>query len=144
MSCPLIATADVFRVTRVDQCGSPITGPKNAFVVECFSSVAFNTNVDDGDDIEYKAANGKVCGFRKGCPTFRGFDVEINFFAVSPELIELLTGNPVYVDASGKVIGTDSCSLQCKSGFALELWAEVLGEECEEGAKGQWVYFLLP
>ncbi|WP_245726944.1 hypothetical protein [Streptomyces longwoodensis] len=131
-------------MTRVDRCGNPVQGNDNAFVAECFSSIAFNNNVDDGDDIEYKAANGKVCGYRRGCPTFRGFDVEINFFAVSPELIELLTGNPVYLDASGEVIGTDTCSLQCKTGFALELWAEVLGEDCDEGSTGQWIYFVLP
>ncbi|MFB0617225.1 hypothetical protein [Streptomyces sp. AGS-58] len=143
MSCPLIANADVMRVTRLDQCGHPVPGP-NGFVFDCFSSLAMNNNSDDGDDIEYKAANGRVCGYRKGCPTFRGFDLELNVFSVSPELIEILTGNPVYMSWDGKPIGFDTCSIKCSSGFALELWAEVLGNECEDGSQGQWIYFLLP
>jgi hypothetical protein len=144
MSCPLIANADVIRITRVDQCGNPVCGDDNSFVAECFSSIAMNNNVDDGDDIEYKAANGKVCGYRKACPTFRGYDMELNIFSVSPEILELLTGQPVVLGFDGTPIGIDTCGVACKSGFALELWAEVLGEECAEGAQGQWLYFLLP
>jgi hypothetical protein len=87
MSCPLIANADTMRITRVDQCGNPIAGPDNGYVFDCFSSLAMNNDSDDGDDIEYKAANGRVCGSKKGCPTFKGFDLELNIFSVSPELI---------------------------------------------------------
>ncbi|MFF4900427.1 hypothetical protein [Streptomyces sp. NPDC001068] len=144
MSCPLIANADTMRITRVDQCGNPIAGPENGYVFDCFSSLAMNNNSDDGDDIEYKAANGRVCGFKKGCPTFRGFDLELNVFSVSPELIEILTGQPVVLGWDGKPIGFDTCSVKCDTGFAVELWAEVLGEACVAGATGQWIYFLLP
>lgn len=144
MSCPLIANADVMRITRVDQCGNPVCGEDNGFVFECFSSLAMNVNSDDGDDIQYKAANGKVCGFKRGCPTFNGLDLELNVFSVSPEMIEILTGNPVYLGFNGEPIGFDTCSIQCNTGFALELWAEVLGEECDDGAQGQWLYWLMP
>lgn len=144
MSCPLIANADVMRVTRLDQCGNPICGEENGFVFDCFASLAMNNNSDDGEDIEYKAANGRVCGYKRGCPTFRGFDVQANIYSVSPELIEILTGNPVYLGWDGKPIGFDTCSIKCDTGFALELWAEVLAEECAPGAEGQWIYFLLP
>ncbi|MEV7413187.1 hypothetical protein [Streptomyces althioticus] len=144
MSCPLIANADVMRVTRLDQCGNPICGEENGFVFDCFASLAMNNNSDDGEDIEYKAANGRVCGYKRGCPTFRGFDVQANIYSVSPELIEILTGNPVYLGWDGKPIGFDTCSVKCDTGFALELWAEVLAEECAPGAEGQWIYFLLP
>lgn len=144
MSCPLIANADTMRITRLDRCGNPIAGPDNGFVFDCFSSLAMNNDSDDGDDIEYKAANGRVCGSKKGCPTFKGFDLELNVFSVSPELIEILTGNPVVMGYDAKPIGFDTCSIKCDTGFALELWAEVLGEACVAGATGQWIYFLLP
>lgn len=88
-----------------------------------------NRSVEEGADVEYKAANGRICGFKRGCPSFRGFDIELNFFSVSPELIKIMTGSPVYYDFAGSPIGYDDCSIQCNSGFALELWAEVLGEE---------------
>lgn len=144
MSCPLIANADVMRITRVDQCGNPICGTDSSYVFDCFASLAMNVNSEDGEDVEYRAANGRVCGFKRGCPVFRGFDLELNIHTVSPELIEILTGQPVYHDYLGNAIGVDTCGIQCNSGFALELWADVLGEACAEGARGQWMYFLLP
>lgn len=146
MTCPLIANLDTVRVTRVDACGRPVCGDDNGFVFDCLASVAMNPNTDDGDDVSYKAANGRQCGFKRGCPTFNGYDVEVNFFSVSPEFLEITTGNPVVYDYAGKPIGYDDCSLQCNSGFALELWAEVLGEDvCATGGSGgAWIYFLLP
>ncbi|MFC8466004.1 hypothetical protein [Streptomyces sp. NPDC057250] len=103
-----------------------------------------NPLIEDGEDVSYKAANGRQCGFKRGCPTFNGYDLELNFFSVSPEFIELTTGNPVVFGFDGEPIGYDDCSLKCDSGFAIELWAEVIGEECRENAQGQWIYFLLP
>lgn len=147
MSCPLIANADVIRVTRLDQCGRPVCGEDNGFTFDCFASLAMNPNVEEGEDIEYRAANGRVCGFKRGCPSFRGYDIELNFFSVSPEFIEITTGNPVVFGFDGKPIGYDDCSVKCDTGFALELWAEVLGEDvCETdgGGDGAWLYWLLP
>lgn len=146
MPVPLIANADTIRVTRLDGCGRPVCGEDNGFVFDCFASLQMNPNVDDGEDVEYRAANGRICGFKRGCPSFRGFDIELEFFAVSPELIELMTGNPVVFGYDAKPIGYDDCSVQCNSGFALELWAEVIGEDvCDaQGSGGAWIYFLLP
>jgi hypothetical protein len=141
----LIANADVIRVTRLDSCGRPVCGVDNGFVFDCFATLAMNPNVDEGDDVTYKAANGRQCGFKKGCPTFNGYDVELNFFAISPEFIELTTGQPVVFGFDGKPIGWDDCSVPCNTGFALEMWAEVIQQGgCPEDAAGEWVYFLLP
>lgn len=147
MVCPLIANADVVRVTRVDGCGRPVCGDDNGFVFDCFASLNMTANVDEGEDVEYKAANGRICGFKRGCPSFKGYDIELNFFSVSPELIEIATGNPVVYGWDGQPIGYDDCSIRCNTGFALELWAEVLGDDvcATDGAgEGQWIYFLLP
>jgi hypothetical protein len=144
VSCPLIANADTIRVTRLDGCGRPVCGTDNGYVFDCFATLAMNPNTDDGDDVTYKAANGRQCGFKKGCPVFNGYDVELHFFSLSPEFIELTTGNPVFFGWDGKPIGYDDCSVQCNTGFALELWAQVITDQCAEGATGQWIYFLLP
>jgi hypothetical protein len=146
VTCPLISNLDTVRVTRVDSCGRPVCGEDNGFVFDCLASVAMNPNTEDGDDITYKAANGRQCGFKRGCPTFNGYDVEVNFFSVSPEFLEITTGNPVVYGFDGKPIGYDDCSLQCNSGFALELWAEVLNSDAcsTSGGDGAWIYFLIP
>ncbi|WP_433341735.1 hypothetical protein [Streptomyces sp. CA-253872] len=146
MSAPLISNAATVRVTRVDGCGRPVCGEDSAYVTDCFASVEMAANVEDGTDITFIAANGRQCGFKRGCPTLNGFDLTFTFYQASPELIEIMTGSPVYFDYAGKPVGFDSCAIPCNSGFALEVWTDVLGDDvCEdEAAKGSWVYFLLP
>ncbi|MFC7791421.1 hypothetical protein [Streptomyces cinereoruber] len=147
MSCPLISNADTIRVTRVDGCGRPVCGDDGAFVFDCFASLEMEPNIEEGEDIEYKAANGRICGFKRGCPSFKGFDLTLTFHMISPEFIELTTGAPPVYGYDGKPIGWDDCSIKCNSGFAIELWAEVLGEDvCDTtgAGDGQWIYVLLP
>lgn len=144
MPCPLIANADVARVTRVDECGRPICGVDNGFVFDCFASLSASPNVEEGTDVNYQAANGRQCGFKRGCPTFNGYDLELSFFAVSPEFIGITTGNPLVFGFDGEPVGFDDCAVQCNTGFGLELWAEVVQEECTANSTGQWLYFLYP
>jgi len=143
MSCDLIANLDVVRATRVDSCGVPVTG-ENAFVSECVASVQMTPALDTPDDVIYRAANGTVCGVKRGCPTLLGYDVNLSFFQVSPEFTDVLTGQPVVVDAAGEPVGSDSCSVQCQGGFALEFWAELIGQNCTETGLPRYLYVLLP
>jgi hypothetical protein len=123
-----------------------VCGDDASYVTDCFASVSMEANVEDGEDIVFTAANGRQCGYRRGCPTLNGYDLTFTFFQASPELIELMTGSPVYFDYVGNPIGFDSCSIPCNTGFALEVWTDVLGEDvcADESAEGAWVYFLLP
>ncbi len=143
MSCDLIANLDVVRVTKVDNCGAPITG-ENAFVSECVASVAMNPNVDEQDDIIYRAANGSLCGVKRGCPSLLGYDLEFNFFQVSPQLTDVLTGQPIVVDLAGEPVGFDSCNINCQTGFALEFWTELVGQNCTATGAQKYLYTLLP
>lgn len=147
MVCPLIANAHTVRVTRVDGCGRPVCGENNAVVTDCFASLSMQADIQEGTDVEFRAANGRICGFKRGCPSLRGYNATLTFFQASPELVEILTGQPVVFDVEGRPVGWDDCSLPCRAGFAVELWAEVLGEDvCPEEAEGDgaWLYALLP
>ena len=147
MVAPLISNAATVRVTRVDGCGRPVCGDDGAFVTDCFASVSMEANIEEGEDITFTAANGRQCGFKKGCPTFNGFNLTFTFFQASPELMEIMTGSPVFFDWDGQPIGFDSCSISCRAGFALEVWTDVLGTDVcpeEDTGDGAWVYFLLP
>lgn len=142
----LIANADAVRVTRVDGCGRPVCGDDNGYAFDCFATLAMAPNVEEGEDVEYKAANGRICGFKRGCPSFKGIDLTLTFFDISTEFIELTTGSPIVYGYDGKPIGYDDCSVKCNSGFAIELWAEVLGADAcaADAGDGAWLYFLLP
>ncbi|MEU5834472.1 hypothetical protein ABZ820_12480 [Streptomyces diacarni] len=146
MPAPLISNAATVRITRVDGCGRPVCGDDNAYVTDCFASVQMEANIEEGEDITFTAANGRQCGFKRGCPSLNGYDLTFTFFQASPELIEIMTGSPVYFDYAGEPIGFDSCAIPCNTGFALEVWTDVLGEDvcADDNAEGAWVYFLLP
>lgn len=144
MPSPKLAEGGVVRLTRVDQCGRPVEGEDNAIASECWASVQMTPNVNTGNDIEMLGMNGRSCAFKRACPDFRGFDVTAQFWEASPEQVELLTGNPVVFDHNGNPVGWDDCQVPCSSGFGLELWQDILGEECAEDAEGQWFYWLMP
>ena len=145
MGCPKLAEGSAIRLTRVDSCGRPVEGEDNAVQDDCWASVQMEPNVRTATDIELIGMTGQTCAFKRGRPDFRGFDVTATFFGASPEEIEILTGNPVYFDHDGNPVGWDDCQVSVAEGFALEIWQEVIGEECaEDSDSGQWFYWLLP
>lgn len=144
MGCPKLAEGDGVRITRVDSCGRPVIGAKNAVADNCWATVSMVPNVNKGTDIKLTNMRGKSCGFKRACVEFLGFDITGTFYEASPEMIELLTGNPVYFDKFGQPIGWDDCGVPCTGGFALETWQNILGVSCNAGATGQWFYWLMP
>lgn len=145
MACPKLAEGDRVRITRIDECGRPVTGAENGALSECWASVQMTPNVNTGTDIEMTGMNGRSCAFKRACPDFRGYDVTATFWEASPEMIELLTGNPLVVDYDGNPVGWDDCQVPCAEGFALELWQSILGQECiGEETSSQSFYWLLP
>lgn len=143
MSCDLISSFDVARVTKLDQCGRPIVG-LNSYVTDCHASLAMNVVIDEQDDVIYRSANGNLCGVKRGCPTLLGYDLEYNFYQVSPELMDVLTGNPVVMDFAGDPVGNDSCNIQCDRGFAIETWSELIAPVCSTTGNQRYLYTLIP
>lgn len=144
MTCDFISSAETMRVTQVDICGAPVVGATSGFVTDCFASIAMNPVIDEQDDVIYRAANGSICATRRGCKTLIGYDVEINVQVWSPQLIEVLTGNPAVVDFAGAVVGSDDCSIQCNAGFALEFWSNLIEPTCSTTGNARYLYTLLP
>lgn len=142
--CPKLAEGEVVRITRVDSCGAPEEGAGNAFVDDCWASVAMAPVTEAGTDIRFRGANGNSCGFKRGRPSLDGFDLTFTFFSASPEMVELLTGNPVYDDYNGDPIGWDDSCPTVGAGFAFEVWQNIVGEDCPTDGDGLWFYWLLP
>lgn len=103
-----------------------------------------NPNIDEQDDVIYRAANGSLCGVKRGCPSLLGYDLEYNFFQVSPQLTDVLTGNPVVMDFAGAPVGNDDCTIQCGAGFAIETWSELVGATCTTTGAQRYLYTLIP
>jgi len=140
--CVLPSTFETFRITLVDECGVPIPGP-NAWVEDCVVSVGGTPNIQQGQDIDFRRANGSSCGYLRGRPSKRGRDMSINFWNLSPTALALMTGDSVIVDEDMEEIGWQECT-DSIGRFALEAWQNVLAEDCPEGVEGTWIYWLWP
>lgn len=144
MSCIYLAGLSTIRVTRLDSCGLPVAGADNGFVFDCVASVAMEADIDEGDDIIYKGGTGKICAIKRACPQLLGYNVTMTIGAISPEFIDIVTGQPRYLGFDGAPIGFDDCQYACPGpGFGLEFWAETIGGECSDD-QPKYLYGLLP
>lgn len=136
------------RVTKLDSCGRPVYGDGSSVTSDGFVSVAASLTTSDTDAIEVKNANGRRVIYRAPKSSFGGYGIEIQMAEVDPELYSLVTGQPIFYDADGRAVGfgSDTSVDPDDSGFALEIWAGVTGNEgCDdEDAEGSWGYILFP
>lgn len=134
------------RATRTNGCGNPVLGPKSVVETEGFISVGLTANQQEGEAISVTNAAGKVCIQDTPPPKFVNYSVEIAFCGVDPDLVTMLTGQPVVLDATGEAVGFRQNSKVNVDlvGFALELWAGVPQAACEDTGDASYGYMLLP
>jgi hypothetical protein len=136
------------RVTRLDGCGRPVLGDDSQVVTKGFVSVGFTANTTESEEINVTNAGGERCVFEASVQSLVGYALEIVFCKVDPELVNIVTGQPVVLGSDGTtVIGFDidtQVTMEA-SNYALELWAGApTGNACVVGAQGTFGYILLP
>lgn len=138
--------ARMMRATRLTGCGDPVLGPDSVISTAGFISTTLTPNTITGTAISVENAAGDVCIDDTPVPKFKNYGVEIAFCGVDPELINMFTGQPLVLDASGEVVGFRQNSRVDVTliGFALEMWSSIAGSAC--GAEGltPYGYTLLP
>lgn len=133
------------RVTAVDECGVPLTGPYDACgyaVSDGFITVTLTADVAEGEDIEQMNANGDLCIVDRSRAQTKRWMAEIEFCDVDPGLLSVVSNVTLETDAEGDVVGIRSVEGSLDTNFALELWAGTAGAACENGAT--YGYLLLP
>jgi hypothetical protein len=147
--CFSLVRGRVLRVTKLDGCGAVSLGPTSMVTSDGFITVTFTANTDEGETISVTNAAGRVCILDEPCPKFTGYDVEVAFCGVDPDLYALMTGQPVVLDgatptpnAVGFKMNTDVDA--CATGFALELWSNVPSAVCAPGTGVSYGYMLIP
>lgn len=143
--CFSLLRGEAMRATRLDRCGNISDAECSSITTDGFISVAFTTNVTEGEAVTVTKANGKQCVNDTPAPEFNNVGVTVTFCNVDPELYAMLTNQPVEYDAAGDAVGfrmRKNVSLN-GAGVALELWSNVPAESCE-GGEGTWGYMLLP
>lgn len=144
--CFTVVRGKRLRITRLDECGNPPDpDAESAFVItKGFVSVGMTADVEDGDDIVQKNANGELCINDRSSDQFKRWNLEIELCEVNPSLLELVSNVAVEEDFEGNVVGVRGYQGAKVDSFALELWSGVPGADCEPGEPTTYGYLLLP
>lgn len=136
------------RATRVDACGSPVTGTATDSVVSSgFVSIGLTANYEEGTDYTTKTAAGKLCISEIGARQLTRYTIEAQFCEVDPELFELIGGVRLVLDWEGTSVGYAIDRDPQGDNWALEVWTKVPTDPdapCDPGGSGNYLYWLLP
>ncbi|MFC1410404.1 hypothetical protein ACEZCY_14175 [Streptacidiphilus sp. N1-12] len=132
------------RVTRLDACGVPVIGACSTIVSAGFVSIAYSPEIEKADEILVKAASGAICVNDPGINQTKWFNAEATFCGVDPDMVNMMTGNALVLDALGSAAGYRVASGSPLANFGLEVWADISGQTCGPGVAREYGYFLLP
>jgi len=134
------------RVISLDECGNPPASGTAGSVVTTggFISIQLSAQVEDGQEIITRRADGSLCVNEMGSPSFKRFNVEMTFCGVDPGLLSVVTNAEIYEDYSNDPIGFTVPEGTIDSRFSLELWTGLSGAVCEVGADTASGYMLSP
>ena len=126
----------MMRITELDGCGRIKPGPCSAIASAGFVSVSATPRQTEPEAITVTNASGGQCVNDEPAPRFLGWDVTISFCEVDPEVFSKVTGQPVEYDHEGNAVGfrTNSDVDPSLKAFALEVWQDIPGDECDEDA----------
>lgn len=135
------------RVTRLSATGLPVYGDEAAATSKGFVSVAYTTNLSEGEGIDEQNAGGESCVYEPGVTSLQSFSVEATFCDVDFAVLSVITGQEIILDADGKIIGMDESTDVDMSAvaFALEVWPGAQTDATpSSGSEGFFGYVLTP
>lgn len=130
------------RITKLDECGNPIAVGPAVVVTKGFASIQLSPQYIDGEDTEETNANGDLCIQDKAPDKLKNIEIEATLCEVDFDMVEIMTGQKVLVDAAGESVGNVFGQAD-EVYFALEVWSDIPGATCGAGAK-PFLYHVLP
>lgn len=132
------------RLTRLDECGTVISGTCSTLVSDCFVNVTLTGEFEAGDEYVQKSAWGDLCINDKDPDILKRVTVSIQFAEINPDALDIITAaNPV-VDLSGDTIGASWGTDPNEGAFGLEVWTKRTGVDCTTPGTQEWGYFVVP
>ena len=134
------------RVTNLTSCGVPATGDCAYVVTDGIISVEMTKEYEDREEFFVKNGDGVFCVKETNPPILKWINLVLTFCNVDPELVNILTQEPIYLDDSASPVGIGystqegSASL---SNFAFEGWTRISGlsTPCTGGTEYGYVIF---
>ncbi|MDG4796951.1 hypothetical protein [Micromonospora sp. WMMD1082] len=148
--CDTPVKGKMLRATKLGVCGDPILGAGGwpiHVTSKGFISVEYAGEVDEGEEIDQKDANGDPLVYEPARRRIKLYNVTVTCGRVDPELYTLFSGMPVVLDEDGNATGLRITSkVNLDSAVALELWSGTQLKKCQPGAvqRPRFGYFLLP
>lgn len=131
------------RITRVDDCGSPVYGECSYVVTNGYISITFSREEESGDEYTQKNAWGDFCINEKDPDLTKWWNVSIQFCEIDPDILDITGGaNPVVFedDTIGVTFGPNAPV----NAFALESWTKKAGTDACAGGVQEWGFFITP
>lgn len=140
-----LVQAPRFRITRLDECGVPVEGPKSTLASKGLLSLAMTDELNEGEEFPVVNAGGELDSFGQSRPQLKFVSATLTFTRVDPDAFEMTTGSALVLDGDGNAVGnvTDRATY-ASANFALELWTEVgKNGPCPPGGR-TYGYMVLP
>lgn len=142
--CASPIQAEVIRVTRLDQCGIPVTGTNAQAVIDAFTEIGVSPNYEEGQRFLLRKANGEPCVNQKDAGFFNWVVVTPTLCTLDPTVLVLVTGDRLIsngVTGVGAAFGEGILD----SHYSIEVWQPVAGSgACDEGGNQQYFYWAFP
>lgn len=134
----------VLRVTRLNTDGTLATGASACYVTDAFMRVSFTPEIEEGDEISEKNAQGLVCVSYKAPDTLKNISMELAICEPDPELTWLMTGGSLFT-SGGQVVGYSGPETGVDAnpnGVAVEVWSYAIasGSRRPVNPYYQWVF----
>lgn len=144
--CYAQVRGSVIRVTRLDSCGIPDPGASAVVVSKRISTVSIDEVTEEGTNVRERNFADELCIVDDAFTQIIGYTADINLCGVDPDLVSLLTGQPVVTNAAGDIVGFDATTdIDLDSfGFSLEVWSRIAGSACDVSGFRPWGYTVFP
>ena len=145
-TCFAQVRGSVIRVTRLDAVGDIDPGASAVVTSKRISTVSIDEVTEEGTNIREMNFGGEVCIDDEAQTQVLGYTADITLCGVDPNLITLLTGQPLVRNAYGEVVGFDATTgIDLDDfGFALEVWSKIAGNQRDARGNRLWGYTPFP
>lgn len=134
----------VLRLTRLDECGLPITGACSVIVSAGFTRVNAAAEYEDGEEFTVRNAWGDFCINEKDADRLKRMNLTADFCAVHPDVADMMAGAVPILDQLSDAVGFAVTEDVSDAKFMLELWTATTGNSSCAGGGMQWHYWLFP
>ena len=144
--CYAQVRGSVIRVTRLDACGNPDPGLSAVVVSKRISTVTIDEVTDEGTNIRERNFGDELCIVDDSNTSIVGYTADVALCGVDPDLISLMTGQPVVRNAADDIVGFDAnTDIDLDSfGFAIEVWSRIANSACDPSGFRPWGYTVFP